>query len=135
MKVSLLKRLEAIEIKVKKGEEVPPLIMIHYNKQKQKWCIRPFWPDEYQHKAAEKFGAEVDRLQDYYFPAEFTGRVLLDAMASPDPDIQGCLFSFKIDELREGKAGDICIEKILENEGSRPPTAHFVTGRKDGQNV
>ena len=116
MKISILKRIEAVEKRVGKGAEPPTLIMICIDENLEKWRVTEHyasgnWKDPNGYKTKT---SEFDRLQDFFFPVNFKGRVILDTFASPDPSIYGNLFCFDIDDLREGQAGEIAIQSITE---------------------
>ena len=119
MNISILRRIESIEKRAKKTLDPPTLIMIHYDDSNEKmWIVKSIYssgnfkdPNGYRE---EKIS--VAQLQDFFFPADFKGRVILDTFASPDPAIYGNLFSFDIDALRAGKPGEIAICSITAPE-------------------
>lgn len=118
MKVSIIKRLEALEQRARQAAEPPTLIRIHFDEIKEKWSVtEDYIPENWKRPSDSKSKTfYFDRLQDYFFPAEFNGHVIMDTSASPDPAIYGNLFSFDINELRDGKAGEIAIQSISEPE-------------------
>lgn len=129
MKVSIFRRIEALEKQARKAA-TPEAIMIDYDSRLEKWVISPRYCDTNQHKSASRYEATVDRLQDYFFPADFSGCVIMDTFSSPDPDIYGNLFCFDIDDLREGQKGEVCIVSIKEPNGNSN-SAEIVTGWKE----
>ena len=136
MNISILRRIEAIEKRVGQGAEPPTLIMIHYDDNSEKWSVTEHYtsggrkdPNGYRTKTNS-----FDCLQDFFFPAEFNGRVILDTFSSPDPTIYGNLFCFDIDDLREGIPGEIAIKSISEPENERSTTVSIDTCLKEKQN-
>lgn len=133
MKIHLLKRIEAVEQQVKRGTEPPTLIMIHYDDDSEKWSVTEHYTSggrKDQNGYRTKTNA-FDRLQDFFFPADFKGRVILDTFASPDPAIYGNLFCFDIEDLREGQSGEIAIRAITEPEDERSITVSIDTCLKE----
>lgn len=129
MDIKILKRISAIEQKVKQSEEPPALIMIHYDKRLVKWSVTAHytsgkWGSSNDYRAETSF---FDKLQDFFFPMEFKGRVILDTFGSPDPTIFGNLFCFDIDDLRDGQPGEIAIKSISEPKGERSITVSIDT--------
>ena len=130
MKLQLLRRIEAVEKRAKQGVEPPTLIMIRYDNQiKQKWIVTKHYasgnwknPNDYRTEQIM-----VERLQDFFFPADFCGRVILDTFASPDPAIYGNLFFFDMDDLREGQVGELAIKSITEPENEKSITVSIDT--------
>lgn len=116
MKISIIRRIEALEQRVKQGTELPTLIMIHYDDTSEKWSVTEHYtsgnwkdPNDYKTKTST-----FEQLQNFFFPIEFKGRVILDTFASPDPAIYGNLFCFDIEDLREGQSSEIAIKSITE---------------------
>lgn len=129
MKVSVLRRIEALEQRVKQGAEPPTQIMIHYDDTSGKWSVTEHytsgnWKDANNYKTKTR---TFEQLQDFFFPAEFKGCVILDTFASPDPAIYGNLFCFDIEDLREGQEGEVAIKSITEPEGERSITVSIDT--------
>ena len=117
MNVSILKRIAALESRVQKPEASPSLISIRFCELRNQWSISETYISgkgkNQTFKTKEIF---VDRLKDYFFPAEGNARVILDAIGSPDPDIYADLFWFDLAELRKdlrrGDTGAISIATI-----------------------
>ena len=121
MNVSILRRIEAIERTVGRGIEPPEMIMIHYDDSADcGWKIVEHYPSckEKNSGGCKVKTIIVDRLQDYYFPANFNGRVILDAFASPDSAIHGGMYCFDIEELRDGQPGEVAIQAITDSQES-----------------
>lgn len=125
MKISILKRIEALESQVVKVES-PDLIMIHYNEFKNKWMIDEYFSNGKQARAEEIL---LDRLQEYCFKAAYHSRVILDTFSSPDESIMQNLFAFDIDELRAElkptDTGAFFIEAIKHDNSSKIPQSVF----------
>ena len=129
MKISIIRRIEALEQRVKQGAEPPVLIMIHYDNGSEKWSVTEHyasgnWKDPTGYKTKT---SEFEHLQDFFFPSEFTGRVILDTFAIPDPKIYGNLFCFDIEDLREGQSGEIAIKSITEPQDEKSITVTIDT--------
>ena len=137
MKIHLLKRIEAVEQQVKRSAEPPTLIMIHYDDCiEKKWIVTKHYTSD-NWKNSNNYRTEtitVEKLQDFYFPAEFNGRVILDTFSSPDPAIYGNLFCFDMDDLRDGQVGEIAIKSITEPEDERSITVSIDTCLKEKLN-
>ena len=137
MNISILRRIEAAEQRVKRVAEPPTLIMIHYDDcMEKKWVVTEHYtsgnwknPNDYRTERMT-----IEKLQDFFFPADFKGRVILDTFASPDPTIYGNLFCFDMDDLREGQPGEIAIQSITEPENERSITVSIDTYLKEKRN-
>lgn len=137
MKIHLLKRIEAVEQQVKRGAEPPTLIMIHYDDCiEKKWIVTKHYtsgnwknPNNYRTETIA-----VEKLQDFFFPADFKGRVILETFGSPDQAIYENLFVFDVEDLREGQPGEIAIQSITGPKDERSITVSIDTCLKGKQN-
>lgn len=132
MRINILKRLEAVERAAKRGGEQPSLIMIHYDSESEKWSVTEHYSAENRKKPANhrtKTSA-FDHLKDFFFPAEFQGRVILDTFGNPDPVICENLFCWHIEELRVGQQGEIAIQSIVDPPDERALTVTVCTSIK-----
>ena len=117
MKISILKRIAAIESKVKKPEQTPSLIMITFDERVKQWHIAETYTNgSGKNQTFRRKDFYIDRLRDYSFQAEGNASVIMNTFASPDPDIYGNMFCFELAELRQnlkpGDTGEIRIEAI-----------------------
>lgn len=136
MKINILRRIEALEQRAKRATAPPSLIVISYEKRLKKWQVVEHYPwaktgifDEYKTVIST-----FDRLQEFFFPADFKGRVILNTFASPDPAIYGNLFCFNVDDLREGQPGEIAIQSITEPNDEKSVAVSIDTCSKDREN-
>lgn len=132
MKVTILKRIEALEQKARHSAEPPTLIMIHFDDNSEKWNVTEHyasgnWKDQNGYKTKTSY---FDRLQEFFFPAEFKGRVILDTFSNPDPEIYENFFCFDVDDLREGQPGEIAIQSITGPQDERSITVTINTYTK-----
>ena len=132
MKISILKRIEALEQRAKQSAEPPSLIMIHYDEDQRKWkAVEHFSHNDLKGNGKYKTKTSLtDRLRDYYFPAGFNGRVILDTYGNLDPAIYENLFLFDIEDLREGQMGEIAIQSITEPTDEKSTIASINAYRK-----
>ena len=117
MKVSILRRIETLEKRVGQEHEPPEMIMIYYDDSMDHgWKVTEHYPlhEEKKNDRRKTKTNVYERLKDYFFPADFNGRVILDTFASPDPAIYGNLFCFDMEELRAGQPGEIAIQSISD---------------------
>ena len=117
MKVSILRRIETLEKRVGQEHELPEMIMIYYDDSIDcGWKVTEYYPLHEEKKTDRRKTKTTvyERLQDYFFPADFKGRVILETFASPDPAIYGNLFCFDMEELRAGHQGEIAIKSIFD---------------------
>ena len=84
---SLLKKTEQIERRIADKESAPPnLIMISYSPDKGKWIVF----EDYMSKKKvlqKRIIKEIVVLQDYVFPSNYYGQVLLNMMEHPEGNI------------------------------------------------
>lgn len=127
MKAGILKRLADVEQRAKAfSDDTPDMLLISYEEYLKKWTFTPIYKGGKQ--GGSRYSAALDRLQDYFFPEAFRGRVILDTFGSPDSAIYENLFVFDIAELREGLKGEICIEAISAAGDGR--NAEIIAGVK-----
>lgn len=120
MKVSILKRIDSLEQKMKQKATPPDLIMIHYDDRvEHKWIVVEHY---FAEKSCKSKTSTFEHLQQFFFSADFKGRVILDTFNSIDPTICGNLFCFDIDDLREENSGEIAIRSISEPEDEKSIT-------------
>jgi len=84
---SILKKTEQLERRIADKESAPPdLIMISYYPDTGKWIVF----EDYMSKKKvlqKRIIKEMAALQDYVFPSNYYGQVLLDLMACPEGNI------------------------------------------------
>ena len=137
MNISILRRIEAVEQRVKRVAEPPTLIMIHYDDcMEKKWVVTEHytsgnWKNPNYHRTET---ITVEKLQDFFFPADFKGRVILETFGSPDPAIYENLFVIDVEDLREGRPGEIAIQSITGPKDERSITVSIDTCLKGKPN-
>lgn len=84
---SILKKTEQIERRIADKESAPPdLIMISFSPTKGKWIVL----EDYMCRKKvlqNRIVKEITVLQDYIFPANYYGQVLLDMMEHPEGNV------------------------------------------------
>ena len=93
---SILKKTEQLERRIADKESTPPdLIMISYYPDTEKWVVFEDYMSK-KKKLQNRLVKEISALQDYIFPSNYYGQVLLDLMACPE----GNIYSFNIGMFR-----------------------------------
>ena len=122
MKISIIRRIEALEQRTKKNAEPPSLIMIHYDESVNAWKVVEHYASVFQ-KGIDGYKSKthtVDKLQDFCFAEDFDGRVILNTFGNPDQMICENLFVFDIDDLRKELTckdrGAVYIQSILPSD-------------------
>ena len=122
MKVSILKRIEAIENRVQSPPGAIGLIMISYESIPGEWQIcETYEIGQGKNKKFKQKRTTAQRLQDYIFPAEGNANVILETFECPDPNIFQNLYAFCLNDLRRelaaGDSGAVSIDSITWTEG------------------
>lgn len=100
VKLSIMKRVEAIEQWAKQSIAPPTFVMIHFDVDKRKWSVTEHYKDAGNSKGRCKSKTSTfGRLQEYCFPLGFAGQVLLDTFGCDDPAIHENLFCFGAKEV------------------------------------
>ena len=122
MKISIIRRIEALEQRAKKNAEPPSLIMIHYDESANAWKVVEHYASVFA-KGIDGYKSKtytVDKLQDFCFAEDFNGRVILNTFGNPDQMIYENLFVFDIDDLRKEltckDSGAVYIQSLLPSD-------------------
>lgn len=118
MNVRVLKRIKTLEQMVMQANEPPSLVSIFFDENKNKWSVTEYYIPK-KHSGANSCKSTTtyhEHLRDYFFPAEFNGRVIMDTFASPEPEIYGNLFAFDMDDIRAGQVGELSIQSMLNTD-------------------
>lgn len=100
MNIKIIKRIENLEAQIGQPGAAPSLIMICWESNKNVWAFTKIY-DTAGNKTRQRTGT-ADSLREIGFQADFHGRIILNTLGNPDPDIYETALWFDADELRTG---------------------------------
>ena len=95
IKVDIIKRLNALEQRFAKQDDVPVSVMIYYNYVSNDWIVN----ERYSEKAKTKT-IHLKHYKEYIFHPEFEGNVIIDILDAPDGYV-GNLHRFMMKDLKK----------------------------------